>query len=170
MRCAKLFIHGLESSARGTKGSFFSHHFKEMMVPDFHGDLSERMTKLVEICCNCQQIIIVGSSFGGLMATCFALQNPEMVKGLILLAPALNFGDFKPPVEKSNVPVQIVIGDQDVVTPAEIVLPLAHRTFTDPHVTLLKGEDHFLKGGFLEMDWHQLLNCTNNSVKGSYLK
>ena len=84
----KIFIHGLESSNKGTKSVFFKERFPEMIIPHFTGDLQERMGNLDEILEDKSGIRLVGSSFGGLMAAIFAMENEPRVDKLILLAPA----------------------------------------------------------------------------------
>ena len=41
-----VFIHGLESTAQGTKGQFFRLFFPEMIIEDYTGDFDTRMVKL----------------------------------------------------------------------------------------------------------------------------
>jgi hypothetical protein len=42
----RVFIHGLDSSSRGTKGSFFRERYPEMILEDYSGPLEKRMAKL----------------------------------------------------------------------------------------------------------------------------
>jgi pimeloyl-ACP methyl ester carboxylesterase len=91
---SRIFIHGLESSGQGTKGFFFKNRFPEMLTPDFTGDLAERMIRLDRILEGRSGIKIVGSSFGGLMASLYAMKHESRVNRLILLAPALNLIGF----------------------------------------------------------------------------
>ncbi len=105
-------------------------------------------------------LIIVGSSFGGLMGACLCLDCPGKVKRLIMLAPALNFEEFRVPEEKVNTESLLVIGTADVVTPPDIVIPAARATFS--HVKLhFVEDDHLLHNYFYEMDWHKLLAMTD---------
>ncbi|MBW2023347.1 MAG: alpha/beta fold hydrolase [Deltaproteobacteria bacterium] len=86
----RIFVHGLDSSNQGTKATFFREHYPDMILPNFPGSLEERMRILRDVLEGKSDIVLVGSSFGGLMATLFTLENEERVKRLILLAPALN--------------------------------------------------------------------------------
>lgn len=61
----KIFLHGLESSSRGAKGSFLRELFPEMVIPDFTGSLAQRMQTLNTILAGHKGIKLVGSSFGG---------------------------------------------------------------------------------------------------------
>ena len=90
----KIFLHGLDSSSKGTKARWFKKHFPGMVIPDFTGSLNDRMKTLSETLAGQNDLVIVGSSFGGLMATMYTQQNQALVKKLILLAPALNFPEF----------------------------------------------------------------------------
>ncbi len=82
-----IFIHGLESSNKGTKSVFFREKFPAMIIPTFVGDLPERLSKLDSILSGKSEIRIVGSSFGGLMGVLFAMADESRVKHLTLLAP-----------------------------------------------------------------------------------
>ena len=85
-----IFIHGLESGNQGTKSLFFREKFPDMIIPDFKGDLATRMDKLNKVLKGRFDINMVGSSFGGLMAVLFAMQDETRLKRIILLAPAIN--------------------------------------------------------------------------------
>ncbi|HDZ23741.1 MAG TPA: alpha/beta fold hydrolase [Desulfobacteraceae bacterium] len=86
---AQIFIHGLDSSNQGTKARFFKEKYPDMIIPNFGGPLQERLEKLEKVLSGRSTINLIGSSFGGLMATIFAMDHPDRVKNLILLAPAL---------------------------------------------------------------------------------
>lgn len=150
------FLHGLDSSGQGSKGRFFAEHFPHVHCPDFAGTLDDRLHRLIALCWDRQNLILIGSSFGGLMATCYALRFQEKVARLILLAPALNFEGFRPPRLPSTVPVTLHIGRHDTVTPPDLVLPLARATFARLTITL-EDDDHLLHDSFPAMPWHELL-------------
>ena len=152
-----VFLHGLDSSGYGTKGRFFSERFPSMLRPDFDGTLVERLDRLNSIVSDRSNIVFVGSSFGGLMAACFTIDHPDQVKRLIMLAPALNFSEYRPPVTKVAVEALLVIGRHDVVTPPEKVIPAAEATFSNLEVRVV-DDDHLLHHSFQAMDWKTLLN------------
>lgn len=102
------------------------------------------------------RLILVGSSFGGLMAACFAVRSPERCQRLVLLAPALNFSAYHPPSRPVHVPTLLVIGEHDTVCPPSLVLPLARATF-DQLTVRLEDDDHMLHRTFPTLDWPQLL-------------
>lgn len=150
------FLHGLDSSSKGTKGRFFTDNFPEVISSDYTGTLANRLQQLHLTCGDCKDITLIGSSFGGLMATCYAISHPEKINQLILMAPALNYGNYKPPIKKLLIPTLIVIGTNDVVTPPNLVVPLAEETFTNLEIQL-PDDDHMLHLCFEELDWHSYL-------------
>lgn len=152
-----LFLHGLDSSGKGTKGTFLSERFTEILCPDFSGGLDERLRQLDKFCRDKTDLVLIGSSYGGLMATCFSIANPEMVRKLVLLAPALNYENFTPPAKQLDIPTLLVIGEEDIVCPPDKVLPAAERTFSDLEV-ILADDDHLLHKTFQDLDWQQIIN------------
>lgn len=151
-----LFLHGLDSSTQGTKARWFRQHFPQVQMRDYHGDLRQRLAQLEEQVQGLDDLILVGSSFGGLMATCFALRHPERCRRLVLLAPALNFGAFQPPTVKINVPTLVIMGRHDTVCPPALVQPQAEATFS--HLELrIEDDDHMLHACFPVLDWPTLL-------------
>ncbi len=151
-----IFLHGLDSSGKGTKGRFFHTHFPHVLCPDFHGTLDDRMAQLSDLCRDKADLMLIGSSFGGLMASLYALRFPEKTARLILLAPALNFGGFQPPAEKIQVKTRVIIGTKDTVTPPAKVIPLARQTFAHLHVDEM-DDDHLLHESMIALPWHELL-------------
>jgi pimeloyl-ACP methyl ester carboxylesterase len=154
----RIFLHGLESSSRGAKASFLRDYFPDMIIPDFSGSLSERMKSLNILLKDCGEIVLVGSSFGGLMATLYAMENRDTVDRVVLLAPALNFPDFSGyRIKEVSKPAWMLIGKHDTVTPAEMVLPVARRIFKDLTYKEV-NDDHLLAATFRSLDWKYLLD------------
>jgi predicted esterase len=152
-----IFIHGQESSSRGTKGLFFRDLFPKMIIPDFLGDISTRMSKLREILLNKKEIIMIGSSLGGLMAAIYAFENQDRIKKLILLAPALNHPEFTPYLsEKLTLPVNIFHGKDDELISPKPIQAIAKKVFINLTFTML-DDDHRLSGTFASIDWPQLI-------------
>src|SRR5690606_6680664 len=90
----RVFIHGLESFSMGTKGVFFRERYPGMIVEDFPGTFEERMKRLEGLLRGETGLILVGSSFGGLMAAVYACLHGDRVEKLILLAPAIHLDPF----------------------------------------------------------------------------
>jgi pimeloyl-ACP methyl ester carboxylesterase len=157
MSLTRVFIHGLESSSQGTKGVFFRTRCPDMIIEDFVGSFKERMNKLNDILFHRNNLIVVGSSYGGLMATVYAAKNEEKIKKLILLAPALNTDEFKSYLNKKlHLPVIMYHGRNDDVVPPAVVRDIAREVFTDLHYHLV-DDDHSLHNTFSVMDWDTLL-------------
>ena len=152
-----VFIHGLESTAQGTKGQFFRQFFPQMIIEDYTGDYATRMRKLDSLLSSKSYLILVGSSYGGLMATQYSIDNEERVKKMILLAPALNLPEFKPPEHtKLHLPVIIYHGNNDDVVNPNIVKNIALKYFSNLEHHLV-NDDHSLHITFPALDWTNLL-------------
>jgi len=151
------FLHGLESTGNGTKGKFFANHFPDILRPDFAGSLSVRLRQLETLCSEAKNITLIGSSFGGLMASCFAESNRERVSRLILMAPALNFENYTPPIRPIEIPTLLVIGEHDDITPIDPVADLAQATYSNLTIWM-SDDDHMLHNSFTLLDWTKLLD------------
>jgi pimeloyl-ACP methyl ester carboxylesterase len=153
----RVFIHGLDSSSRGTKGSYFRKRYPDMLIGDYSGTLKERMDKLSKDIANNDNLIIVGSSYGGLMATIFACMNESRVRRLIMLAPALSYTNFSVYCKKPlQIPVIIYHGNRDTVVLPEPTRETAMVLFRDFDYRLVV-DDHNLHMIFPKMDWDNLL-------------
>jgi pimeloyl-ACP methyl ester carboxylesterase len=152
----KIFIHGLESSNQGTKAVFFREKFPDMIIPTFRGDLQQRMKKLKEALPHKSDIVLVGSSFGGLMASLFAMENESRVAKMILLAPAINLIGFAPKRKQISIPVWIYHGSDDHVIPLAEIEPIARETFLNLSFHIV-NDDHYLHKTYKTIDWEVLL-------------
>jgi pimeloyl-ACP methyl ester carboxylesterase len=153
----RMFIHGLESNNQGTKAIYFREKFPGMLTPNFPGPLDERMAKLQAILSGKNDILMVGSSFGGLMASIFAMENEPSVSKLILLAPAINLREFAPYRErKILMPVHIYHGRQDEVIPISDVEEVAKQVFSTLTFHAV-DDDHYLHKTFKTIHWDTLL-------------
>lgn len=154
----RLFIHGLESNNQGTKAVYFRKNFPGMLTPNFPGPLEERMAKLQAILSGQNDLLLVGSSFGGLMASIFAMDHEARVRRLILLAPAINLMEFTPYREKKlSMPVHLYHGRQDEVIPLEEVRKVARQVFSDLTFHAV-DDDHYLHKTFETIEWGALLS------------
>ncbi|NLZ17690.1 MAG: alpha/beta hydrolase [Desulfobulbaceae bacterium] len=150
------FLHGLDSSSQGFKARWFREHFPQMCIHDYTGSLASRLSQLAHHTQGIGRYILVGSSYGGLMAACHARLYPQQCAALILLAPALNFEAYQPPPEKLDLPVTLLAGEGDTVCPPDLVLPLAYQSFSQLDIKLVH-DDHLLHHSFQELDWPRLL-------------
>jgi pimeloyl-ACP methyl ester carboxylesterase len=152
-----IFLHGLESSNLGTKSVFFRERYPYMLIPNFTGSLQERMEKLKEILSGKSDIRLVGSSFGGLMASLLALEDESRIQKMILLAPAINLIEFtKHKTGTISLPVVIYHGRDDRVVPLVEIEPVASQIFSNLSLHVLE-DDHFLHKTFTTIDWDYLL-------------
>jgi pimeloyl-ACP methyl ester carboxylesterase len=156
MKPTRVFIHGLESSSRGTKGVFFRERYPDMIIEDYFGSFPERMEKLEGLLAGKDPLILVGSSYGGLMAAVYAGLHEERVKKLILLAPALHAEHYQPCLKKLYMPVTIFHGRQDEVVPLEGVQVVAERFFMNLKFNVVE-DDHVLHHTFPTLEWDRLL-------------
>ena len=158
MKPTRVFIHGLESSSRGTKGVFFRERYPDMIIEDYFGSFSQRMEKLEGLLASEDHLILVGSSYGGLMAAVYACLHEEPVKKLILLAPALHSELYQPCLKKKlSMPVTLFHGRQDEVVPLAPVRAVAERCFMNLKFNEVE-DDHFLHDTFPTLEWDKLLS------------
>jgi pimeloyl-ACP methyl ester carboxylesterase len=161
MEITRVFIHGLDSSSHGTKGSFFRRLCPGMLMGDYEGPLEQRMAQLAGELAERENLILVGSSYGGLMAALYAFAHPERMRRLVLLAPALcHVGREAFPREPLQVPAVLYLGRFD-----ELVLPgptgeIAAALFShlESHVV---EDDHNLHAVFPTLDWRTLLEMAS---------
>jgi pimeloyl-ACP methyl ester carboxylesterase len=152
-----LYIHGSESNSRTYKAALLREIFPGMRVPDFIGGMPERMKQLETILGAESGWRLVGSSLGGLMAALFAMEHPEQVLKLVLLAPALTLPGFTKILSAQiTIPTTIVQGTHDEFIPLEPTRKLAEKIFT--HLTYIPvDDDHRLHKTAKELDWKKLL-------------
>lgn len=158
MSATRVFIHGLESTGKGTKGLFFRDRYPDMMIEDYFGAFPRRMEKLEGLLEGKPDLILVGSSYGGLMAATYACLHEERVRKLVLLAPALHLEEFSPYLNrKLGMPVAIFHGLQDEIVPLAAVRAIAERVFVNLTFTTVE-DDHSLRETFADYEWGGLLS------------
>jgi pimeloyl-ACP methyl ester carboxylesterase len=128
-----------------------------MLIEDFVGTFKDRMEKLNEILSGKTSLILVGSSYGGLMAAVYACKYEKSIKKLILLAPALDIYEFEPYLGRQLLlPAVIYHGrDDDVVSPSS-VKDIARTVFANLEYHLV-DDDHSLHRTFSLINWDDLL-------------
>jgi pimeloyl-ACP methyl ester carboxylesterase len=157
MQFTRVFIHGLESTSQGTKGLYFRARYPGMLIGDYEGPLESRMAQLNRELGGKQNLILVGSSFGGLMAAIHTCTHPEAVQRLILLAPALSLPDFEPYLSRAiTTPVIVYHGRSDDVVPISPVKIIAEKVFSNLAFHMVE-DDHSLHETFPAMNWDELL-------------
>jgi pimeloyl-ACP methyl ester carboxylesterase len=115
------------------------------------------MTHLQRLLAGGGNCILIGSSYGGLMATVYACRETERVKKLILLAPALTLPELDPyRTRRLSVPTLLYHGRRDDVVPPETVRTIAEAMFAHLDYHLVE-DDHNLHDTFRRLDWPALL-------------
>jgi pimeloyl-ACP methyl ester carboxylesterase len=148
-----IFLHGLEGTSQGEKAVLLRGLFPGMLIPDFRGDLSQRMEALYAILGKDQGWTIIGSSFGGLMGALFTCQHPAQMRKLVLMAPALIWPDFaNAPPAAIDVPTIIYHGNRDEIVPLIPVQQIAERVFHNLTFKIV-DDDHGLYKTAHEIDW-----------------
>ena len=131
--------------------------FPGMLIPDFDGELPERMSQLTGLLGDKPGWTIIGSSLGGLMAALFAAQAPGQVRKLVLLAPALTFPEFAAHLpDPIPVPTILIQGTRDEILSPAAVRELAEKVFTNL-TYIVVDDDHRLHKTAEGMDWHHIL-------------
>ncbi len=161
-----IFIHGLESSGKGFKGTYLKSLLPDILTPNFKKFkknislddlLKERMGQLDLILKKRNSWIIIGSSFGGLMATLYALRNPKKTERLILLAPFL----ATPMLQIDNtspldIPTIIFHGKHDEIAQYQSSRELAYQLFTNLEFITTK-DHHDLNETITNLNWNKLI-------------
>ena len=121
-----VFLHGLESQPGGSKfitlqglglGDVLEPDCSNLKVP------SDRFRVVETALADKQRLVLVGSSFGGLMALKFAAAHPEQVAGMVLCAPAVHRTEtgWPPPAVQRTIPVRVLQGSRDATVPLAAV-------------------------------------------------
>ena len=153
----RMFIHGLEGSSQGTKSRYLRQLFPDILTPDFRGPLEARMAKLETLLASTSNLILIGSSLGGLMAAIYTCQHPAQMQQLILLAPALANDAFAPFHNcRVKIPTRVYHGTEDDVVPLEPVRAVAEKVFTQLTFEEVV-DDHFLSKTLTVIPWTQLI-------------
>lgn len=153
-----LFIHGSGGDKSQTyKARILRGLFPGMITPDFEGTLLQRMAQLRAILEKGTGWTLIGSSLGGLMAAIIAVQLPDRVRKLVLLAPALILPEFSEiPPASIDIPTIIIKGTQDELISVKVSREIAEKTFT--HLKyMIVDDDHRLHKTAEKLDWKSLL-------------
>ena len=152
-----IYLHGLDGSSQGVNARLLCGWFPDILTPDFSGSLDERMAQLGSILGERGGWVMVGSSFGGLMAALFACHHPQQVRKLVLLAPALIWPDFANSLPAPvSMPVVIYHGTRDEHIPLLLVRELAEQVFTNLDFQVV-DDDHGLYQTVHAIDWQAVV-------------
>ena len=124
-----IWAHGLWGSPNGSKITAIRESGIEVNSPDFNNlELDERVNILNELVSK-EEVVLAGSSYGGLACALVAQQQPKQIKGMLLLAPALHL-----PEAPNNVP-------ENLIAPENIPVIIIHST-TDDIVPISASKDY----------------------------
>ncbi len=163
------FFHGLESSPQGIKAKLLKQHYPDSIIPELPPDLKKR-DQIIDGLIT-EPAWIVGSSLGGLSALFFAMEKPELVKAMILLAPAVGFYNTSFFNEQemqriasvyvpSGVPCTIIAGEYDNVIPMKEIEKMIAKSQDKKAIKLIKLKDEHGLNKFPEV----LLDCVSQMV------
>ena len=149
------FFHGLESSPNGTKSTLLRQHYPNCWIPELPPHIFKRI-EIVETGMD-EPMMVTGSSLGGLTAVMYAMKHPAMVKGMVLLAPAVGsidgisiMADKEEGLLESlfipeNIPTAIIAGTRDELIPLVAIRALVQRSPQPDRIKLYEvDDDHML--------------------------
>lgn len=119
-----VFCHGLESNPHGSKVQALRAAGFEVVAPDFQGqNLAARVETLMPVLRGAPDVVLVGSSYGGLAALYGGILHVAAggrLRGLVLCAPALHWRE--PPADvlllrEPPAPTIVIHGRRDEVVP-----------------------------------------------------
>ena len=152
-------------SPNGSKVTAVRESGIEVISPDFNEmelvDRVELLEKTIEI----GDVVLAGSSWGGLACALTAQKKPDKLKGLLLLAPALHYPE--PPndnpdklIAPDGIPVTIIHSKTDDIVPISASKDYVKRSGNN--VNLIVVEDSHVLENSIELiisEANKLLNC-----------
>jgi len=147
-----IWAHGLWGSPNGSKITAIRESGIEVNSPDFNNmELDERVDILNELVSK-EEVVLAGSSYGGLACALVAQQQPKQVKGMLLLAPALHLpespnDDPEKLIAPNNFPISIIHSVTDEIVPVSASKDYIKRSGNN--LRLIEVEDsHVLENSF----------------------
>ncbi len=147
-----IWAHGLWGSPNGSKVTAIRESGIEVNSPDFNNmELDERVDILNELVSK-EEVVLAGSSYGGLACALVAQQQPKQVKGMLLLAPALHLpespnDDPEKLIAPNNFPISIIHSVTDEIVPVSASKDYIKRSGNN--LRLIEVEDsHVLENSF----------------------
>ena len=160
-----VWAHGLWGSPNGSKITAIRESGIEVISPDFNEMELVNRVELLEKTIEIGDVLLAGSSWGGLACALTAQKKPDKLKGLLLLAPALHYPE--PPndnphnlIAPDNIPVTIIHSKTDDIVPISASEDYAKRSGNS--VNLIVVEDSHVLENSIELiisEAKKLLNC-----------
>ena len=160
-----VWAHGLWGSPNGSKVTAVRESGIEVISPAFNEmELVDRV-ELLEKTIQIGDVVLAGSSWGGLACALTAQKKPDKLKGLLLLAPALHYPE--PPndnpdklIAPDGIPVTIIHSKTDDIVPINASKDYVKRSGNN--VNLIVVEDNHVLENSIELiisEANKLLNC-----------
>ncbi len=172
------FFHGLESSPQGTKAGLLRKAYPECWIPELPPDIYKRV-EIAESGIR-KPTVIIGSSLGGLTAIMVAMQHPEMLKGMVLMAPAVGCTDQSLLAEyktltaslyiPEGIPTVIVAGLRDELIPVSAIRSVVQRSPDPKSIQVCEVDDDHMLHQSLELMFRsieRLLTSASQSIPDS---
>ena len=149
-----VWAHGLWGSPNGSKVTAIRKSGIKVISPDFNEmeliDRVELLKETIEI----GNVVLAGSSWGGLACALTAMQIPEKLKGLLLLAPALHYPESpndepEKLIAPDSVPVTIIHSTTDDIVPISASKNYIERSGNN--VQLIEVEDNHVLENSIEL-------------------
>mgnify|MGYP006086418835 FL=1 len=129
-----IWAHGLWGSPNGSKITAIRDSGIEVISHDFNDmELIDRV-ELLEKTMEVGNVVLAGSSWGGLACALAAQRKSDKLKGLLLLAPALHY-----PEPPNNNP-------EDLVAPKEVPVTIIH-SIEDDIVPISASKNYIKRSG-----------------------
>lgn len=160
-----IWAHGLWGSPNGSKITAIRDSGIEVISHDFNDmELIDRV-ELLEKTMEVGNVVLAGSSWGGLACALAAQRKSDKLKGLLLLAPALHYPE--PPnnnpedlVAPKEIPVTIIHSIEDDIVPISASKDYIERS--DNNIKLIEVNDNHVLENSIELiifEAKKLLNC-----------
>ena len=160
-----VWAHGLWGSPNGSKVTAVRESGIEVISPDFNEmELVDRI-ELLEKTIQIGDVVLAGSSWGGLACALTAQKKPDKLKGLLLLAPALHYPETPNDnpdnlIGPEGIPVTIIHSKTDDIVPISASKDYVKRSGNN--VNLIVVEDSHVLENSIELiisEANKLLNC-----------
>ena len=160
-----VWAHGLWGSPNGSKVTAVRESGIEVISPDFNEmELVDRV-ELLEKTIQIGDVVLAGSSWGGLACALTAQKKPDKLKGLLLLAPALHYPETPNDnpdnlIAPEGIPVTIIHSKTDDIVPINASKDYVKRSGNN--VNLIVVEDNHVLENSIELiisEANKLLNC-----------